>query len=761
MMESIFTFLFKYPPLLFQEGDFVLLSPWPLLVTAAVIAVVAAVGIWTYTRTPGRATLVEKGVMVGLRLAALGVLIFCLFQPSLVLTAVVPQRNFLGILVDDSRSMNLADASGKTRADWIRETLGDENNEMVKQLAEKFSLRFFSFSRETARINSVNDITFNGTGTDLSGALIRAREELSAVPLSALVVLSDGADNAGGSLPNALVPLQASSVPVMTVGLGDEELEPDIQVDRVELPRTVLKGTSLVVDAVLTGKGLRDETVSLIVEDESKILSTQDVELSDDGEPTVTRVRFTLNDVGPKQIRFRVAPQDGERVTQNNQRTAVVDVRAATEKILYFEGEPRFEVKFLRRAVADDENLQLVVLQRTAENKYLRLDVDHPEELQAGFPTTREELFQYRSLVLGSVEASYFTHDQLVMIADFVSQRGGGLLMLGGLNAFAEGGYGGTPLEDILPVILEPPAEDPRDAFTELRVIPTPAGLNHVATQITPGQVPSQEKWDSLPPLSTLNRVVSAKPGATILLTGLDATGGQRIVLAHHRYGRGKVLALPVQDTWLWQMHYDIPLEDMTHETFWRQLLRWLVDGVPEPVAVFAEREQVEPNEPVSLRVEVSDSAYSEVNDAQVTATVTDPQGNMQLVTLDWTLERDGEYAGTFRPSTAGFHDIRVDAMRGATQLGNGALHVQVGPSDTEFFDAAQRRPLLERIAEDTGGRYYTPDNVSSLPEDLTYTGAGVTLTEERELWDMPILFFTLMGLVGAEWFFRRKRGLI
>jgi uncharacterized membrane protein len=760
-MQSIFEFLFKYRPLLFREGDFTMLAPWPLLVTLGVVGAAAAVGIVTYTRTSGKATMVERGVMVALRLAALCVLLFCLFQPSLVLTSTVPQRNFVGILVDDSRSMNLADGSGKTRADWVRETLGDESNELLRQLSERFSLRFFSFSRETARINSVADVTFNGTGTDLPGALMRAREELSAVPLSGLVVMTDGADNVGGSLPNALVPLQAGSVPVFTVGLGDEELEPDIQVDRVELPRSVLKGTALVVDAVITGRGLREETVSLIVEDETKILSTQDVELSEDGEPTVARVRFTLSDVGPQQIRFRVEPQEGERVTQNNQRTAVVDVRAATEKILYFEGEPRFEVKFLRRAVADDENLQLVVLQRTAENKYLRLDIDHPEELQAGFPTTREELFQYRSLVLGSVEASFFTHDQLVMIADFVSQRGGGLLLLGGLNAFAEGGYAGTPLEDILPVVLEPPAEDPRDAFTELRVVPTPAGLNHVATQIVPGRVPTQEKWDSLPPLSTLNRIVTAKPGATVLLTGLDGSGGQRIVLAHHRYGRGKVLALPVQDTWLWQMHADVPLEDVTHETFWRQLLRWLVDGVPEPVAAFAEREQVEPNEPLQLRVEVADSAYREVNDAVVTATVTAPDGSMQLVSLDWTLERDGEYSGMFRPTVPGFHDVRVDARRDSTVLGTGVLHVQVGPSDTEFFDAAQRKPLLERIAEETGGRYYTPATVSSLPEDLRYTGAGVTLTEERELWDMPILFLLMMGLVGSEWYFRRKRGLI
>jgi hypothetical protein len=130
-------------------------------------------------------------------------------------------------------------------------------------------------------------------------------------------------------------------------------------------------------------------------------------------------------------------------------------------------------------------------------------------------------------------------------------------------------------------------------------------------------------------------------------------------------------------------------------------------------------------------------------------------------VNLEWTLERDGEYSGMFRPTVPGFHDVVVDARRDSLSLGTGVLHVQVGPSETEFFDAAQRSSLLQRIAEETGGRYYTPETVASLPEDLRYTGAGVTLTEERELWDMPILFLMMMGLVGSEWFFRRKRGMI
>ncbi len=131
-----------------------------------------------------------------------------------------------------------------------------------------------------------------------------------------------------------------------------------------------------------------------------------------------------------------------------------MDVRAGREKILYVEGEPRDEMAFIRRAVDADSNIQVVALQRTAENKFLRLGVDGPDELASGFPKTRAELFRYRAIILGSIEASFFTHDQLAMLADFVNVRGGGLLMLGGRDSFAEGGYAGTPLADVMPIVV-------------------------------------------------------------------------------------------------------------------------------------------------------------------------------------------------------------------------------------------------------------------------------------------------------------------
>jgi uncharacterized membrane protein len=533
----------------------------------------------------------------------------------------------------------------------------------------------------------------------------------------------------------------------------------------VEAPRVALKGTSLVVDVGVAQRGLSGRSVRLVVEDSGRVVASRDVELPGEGESASVRAHVTVAESGPRSFRFRIVPQPGEELTENNAQDVLVEVVDRREKVLYFEGEPRFELKFLRRAVSGDDNLQVVTLQRTAEDKYLRLDVDDAEELAAGFPRTREELFRYRGLVLGSVEASFFTSDQLRMVADFVSQRGGGLLMLGGRRSFAEGGYAPTPLADVLPVVLDagaaPAGADERPPCRELKVELTPSGVAHAAMQLGPSEVDSRKRWESLPPVSALNAVHRIKPGAVTLLAGHgEGSRDPQVVLAHQRYGRGKALAFTVQDSWQWQMHADVPLEDQSHEILWRQLLRWLVSQVPGPVTVTTPRDRYAPGESVLVTAEVNDDRYLKVNDARVAARVVTPSGDVRELPMEWTVERDGEYRASFRADEEGVYDVQVEARRGDAELGRDAVHVQAAELPVEYFGSEMRSSLLRRIAEETGGRFYTAETAASLPEDISYSGSGATVVERKELWDAPVLFFMAVALLGSEWALRKRWGL-
>jgi uncharacterized membrane protein len=764
-MDAAFRFFFKYPLLVFQQGDVVLGASRPTLVIVLAVAAVAAATLMTYRSIVSDGSPRDKGLLIGLRLALVAVLFFCLVRPVLVLKAAVPQQNFLGVLVDDSRSMLISDRDGQPRSQFVQRQLAGPQAALLNDLSKRFVLRFFRFSSSAGRMTSAADARYDGTSTKLGDALERARDELSGLPLAGLVMVTDGADTSDTSLDDALASLKARSIPVFPVGVGQEHFSRDVQISRVETPRVVLKGSSLVIDVVVSQTGYAGKTVPLNVEDGGRIVATEQVTLPPDGESLTARVRFTANEAGARMFRFRVPTQEGEEVTQNNTRDALLEVRDRVEKILYYEGEPRPEGKFIIDNVDDDKNLNLVWLLRTAENKYYRRNVSTPDEVVGGFPKTREELFAYRALVLGSVEAASFTPDQLRMIADFVNKRGGGLLMLGGRRSFAEGGWAGTPVGEVLPVVLDNDNGRKGAAyFSMLGVRPTRSGETSPVTQIAESEARSLERWNEMPEVSSVNPIHAVKPGATSLLQATDRQKQDQIVLAYQRYGRGKAVALPIQDSWLWRMDAKIPVEDTTFAVFWRRLLRWVVDGVPDAVNVTTNQDRVEPGEAVKITADVFDPAYVEVNDSQVIATVTSPSGKKTELPMEWTISRDGEYKASFVPDEQGVYDVKVDAARTtggqSKTVGSNNVHVRVSAGDAEYFDAAMRGSLLRRIADDTGGRFFTPANVAALPEAVTYTGRGVTVVEERDLWDMPIVLFALLGLLAAEWGFRRVRGL-
>ncbi|MGH9240518.1 MAG: hypothetical protein ACRD3G_20950, partial [Vicinamibacterales bacterium] len=543
MFDRIFEALFSYSPFVFQQGTFRFDLTTGSFAAAALVGVVAAGAVLTYQRVrvnDGRVR--DRVVLTTLRVLALAVVLFCLFRPTLVVRAAVNQQNVVAVLLDDSRSMQIPDQDGKARAEYLRAQFGPDGA-LQKSLTDKFLVRVFRFSSTAGRLGSFEEMQFNGAQTKLGPALTSVREELAGLPVAGVVLVSDGADTTDTAIGDALLGLKAEKLPVFTVGVGSERLPRDIQIDRVSTPRTVLKNASLLLDVIVRQTGYGGKTVTVDVEDEGQIVGSEKVELPADGSPATVRIRAKASQPGARLFRFRVAPQDGEVVRENNVRESIVSVRDETERILYFEGEPRWEFKFLNRAVTEDKNLLSVSLQRTADNKYMRLRGEE-DEIVGGFPKTREELFKYRGLIIGSVEAGLFTGDQLQMIADFVDRRGGGLLVLGGPRSLAEGGYGGTPVADALPLVIDPRTRASEPApLARLKVSPTRAGQTHAATQLLPTEAASIARWNELPQVTAVNAPLAPKPGATVLLNGTDESGRSRIVLASQPYGRGKAIA--------------------------------------------------------------------------------------------------------------------------------------------------------------------------------------------------------------------------
>jgi uncharacterized membrane protein len=754
----VWEFLFKYPADTFARGDVTLSGSGGLYLTLVFAAAAAIPTLLYYRRATTGMRAADRTVLSLTRTAAIALLVLALFQPLLTVTNTVSQRNIVAILLDDSVSMRIADQDGAPRAEFMRAAFHPQLGAVTKALSRRFEPRFFKFSGDTATLTAGDGMRFAGARTDLAQALDGVRDRIDAQSLAALVVVSDGAVTRATSLDEELSAYRAADVPITTIAVGQPRFARDIEVSAVHMPRSTLKDSSIIADIVITQRGFDNQAIKLMIEDDGKLIGIEEVTLSA-GQPERTiRTRFTANKAGVRRLRFHVTPTADEMLVENNARETILDVDDEPQRILYFEGEPRFELKFLRRAVAKDENLRVVSLVRTAENKYYRLGVDDPKELAEGFPDSAKELFAYRGLILGSVEAGHFSPGQLALIAAFVSRRGGGLLVLGGRHALTQGGYANTPVAELLPVVLDAGPVDP--ILAQVSVRPTPAGYGHPIGQLAAGGAHATP-WEQLPPLTVLHPLYRSKPGAATVLEGLAAELAEPVtVLAEQRFGRGRVLVLNVQNAWTWQMHQDIPLDDQSHETLWRQLLRSLVRSVPDAVTIHASSEHPSPNESVQITAQILDESFRPQNDASVQLIVHTPIGDRLELPMSWDARRDGVYRLELTPEHAGIYEMTVEARSGETRAA-GKMHLPVGMVTPDHYRAEMREGILKQIADDTGGRFYRADEVDALAAEIPLSKSGASVQERLPLWDMPAVFLLLIMLLGFEWLYRRWRGLV
>jgi uncharacterized membrane protein len=503
-------------------------------------------------------------------------------------------------------------------------------------------------------------------------------------------------------------------------------------------------------------RGYAGRRATLAVRDGPQLLSSREITLAADGQVQTENVLFNIGRAGAKALQFMVQPLQGESNRANNTLARLVNVDPRPRRILYFEGEPRWEYKFIRRAAEDDAMIQLVSMLRTTENKIYRQGVQTATELAGGFPSRPEDLFEYDGLIIGSVDAGYFTPTQQQLIRDFVDRRGGGVLFLGGRQSLADGVWEGSQVAPVLPVILP----ETRDTFHRdpATVSLTPAGLDSVITRLVDDSARNAERWKKLPYLMDYQDAGRPKPGATVLA---QMRGGQRDMplLITENYGRGRTAVLATGGTWRWQM--SLPLGDKSHDLFWQQLLRWLVSGTRGRVTASVPKVTLLDEGQLELTADVRDKDYHPAADARVTARVIGPSGSAAALELTPVPSVPGRFRAEWTASVPGLYVAEVSAQRGAEDIGSDALTFQRLDGIAESFHTARNVALLQELAASTGGRYVDPADLASLARDVPYSRAGVSVRHTKELWNMPAAFLLILALRAGEWMLRRKWGLV
>jgi uncharacterized membrane protein len=776
----MFEFFFKYPIPVFTKGKFILLGAWPSWLLALLVVVSTAGLAWLiWRRMPEAAPRIRNWrvwLIWGLEAAMVALLLTLLWEPAITVAELKSQQNIIAVLVDDSLSMGIGDAGADGKTTRFAAVTKVLNDGLLSGLQKKFQTRVYMLDGKLQWVQQpdwkegkldppagVVAIPGNTAGTrwkaveatHINAGLQQLAVDTSELPVGAVVLLSDGAENSGGIDIETIHALHNRRLPVHTIGFGKEKAAHDLELDDAVVATKAMADSRMTATVSFHQFGYAGQKATLDVKDGDKLLSSKVVTLDKDGVNQSETMFFNAGEAGVKSIGFALEPMAGEENTLNNAVTRLVDVSAEPKRILYVEGEPRWEFKFIRRAEAEDKGVQIVSMLRTTENKIYRQGIADPSELADGFPTKAEDLFKYQAIIIGSVEAQYFTPVQQEMLREFVDKRGGGLLFLGGRFSLGDGGWASSSLADVFPTFL--PNTKGTFKRENATVQLTPAGAESPITRILDDRAANVERWRKLPYLNDYQDPGAPKPGATVLAQML--AGRTMPLLVTQSYGRGKTAVLATSGTWRWQM--STALDDPSHDLFWQQLLRWLAADSPGQVVATMPQQTLMDEGHVKLTAVVRDKEFTPAADAKVSVHVIGPDGASEIVDMAPVPNTPGTYAMDWTAEKPGSYVAEVTANSGKGELGKDVVDFRREDGVAENFHTGQNRELLEKLSEETGGRYWEQGELEQLPKEISYSEAGISVRDTKELWDMPAVFLLLLGLMFADWLLRRKWGVV
>lgn len=774
---------------------------WP---AAILTLVAAALLVWTYRRSPrvGRA---ERIAFVAKLLGVL-ILALCLIEPLWSGRRAESGANLFLVVADNSAGMTVRDpGTEQSRGEILRDALDVTKGDWLATLAETFQLRRYLFDSRLRRTSDFSDLTFEGTSSAIGTALQTIAERYRDRPVAGVLLLTDG--NATDAIESNWAS-GATMPPIYPVPIGTDQASRDLSLSNVSVSQTAFEDAPVIVQADVEAAGFGGRRVAVdLIDGSGALIERQQWNVGGRNEKQAFRFRLRPNRAGVLFYRVRVAEvvenesaagpgSASEATLANNARTVVVDRGEGPYRILYVSGRPNWEYKFLQRALREDEQVQMVGLIRVArrEPKYdwrgrtgeqsnplyrgfdnqdreqtepydqpvlVRLNTRDGAELQEGFPKTRESLFGYHAVILDDIEAAFFTQDQMDLLRRFVTERGGGFLMLGGKDSFRQGNYDRTPIGSLLPVYLD---RAPAGATSSaIRMALTRDGWLEPWVRLRDNEPDEQERLAKMTDFRVLNRVASTKAGARTLATiGGDEEEALPALIVQ-RMGNGRTAALTVGDIWRWGLQDAETREDM--DKFWRQAMRWLVADVPERISLRV-ADGVDPAADVKpLQVRVRGEDFEPMDNVSVAIEVDPPQGQTLYLTATPAAGESGLFESTYVPRLSGGYLARavVTDANGA-EIGHAEAGWATDLEAREFRSIKVNRPWMEQIARRTGGRVVELDALPDFARDLPNRKAPVTTVWVRPLWDLPGIlpatFLLVLLCVLVEWALRRWKGM-
>ncbi|MEX0641163.1 MAG: glutamine amidotransferase [Pirellulales bacterium] len=762
---------------------------WLALALAAVSAAALA---WGYWRAPASSPL--RLLAAALKAVAIGGLALCLVEPLFSGTRARPGANMFAVVADNSESMTIYDlAASDSRGQDLQKLLKLESS-WHQRLGTDFDTRRFVFDSNLRAVDDFATLPLDGARSSLTATLNSLARRFRGLPLAGVLLLTDG------NSTDALDVSWSDLPPVYPVVIGADDAPPDVSVTGVSVSQTNFESAPVTVRADIEGSGFSGQKIVAKLLDESgKEIESQTVRLPSGDESTSVRFQLRPDSDGVSFYHVHVAAegmtklQAAEATVANNERLVVVDRGGGPYRVLYVCGRPNWEFKFLRRALSEDDQLELVGIIRIAKREpkftfrsrvgestnplfrgfehpdeeaaerydqpvLVRLGTKDENELRDGFPKTADELYQYDAVILDDVESQFFSQDQLMLIGNFVSRRGGGLLMLGGPDSLVAGHYARTPVGDLLPAYVERSALAP--AGHEYRLTLTREGWLQPWVRVRNTEPEERARLAEMNTFSAVSKVGNIKPAATVLAEVVDNRGKKYPALVAQRFGNGRSAALTIADLWRWGLRRPRDKESDLEKS-WRQTVRWLVADVPRRVEVAVEPQADSDAAAVAVRVRVRDAEYLPLDNAQVAIEVATPDGKRIALEAEPDENEPGAYVARHVPRQPGAYRavVQVNAPDGSP-IGERNAGWAAQPEVEEFTRLKPNRALLAEIAAKTGGEVVNSDELDRFVAGLPTRKAPITEPWIRPAWHHPLFYLAIIACLVGEWGLRRWKGL-
>lgn len=740
----------------------------PLLIAGAGVAMVLVA--LFYARAYSHLKPGQWSQLYSLRMFAVLVVLLLLFRPVLSYQREITERRSIVFLVDSSASMSISDAKeGGTRF----ETAVDRVQAWWPKLKKEFDLQVLTFA-DTAQTLGVEPgqgapswggLKADGQATSVSRALAAAAKVGPANRIEAVFLLSDGLHNSAGH------PAEAASrlgVPVYAIGVGnslrDQTTNRDIRLTDVNCPDQMAVENRAQVKAFVEAVGFGGRVVEVELREDERRIATQSLVLDATEGAQEVVFEFTPTVKGIHTYTTRIEPMPDEKIPQNNQRTATALVIDSRMRVLYVEGTLRAEYGALvGRFLTKDPNVEFCALVQTRPNVFMQRSNIEGLDLK-NIPEDPEVLKTFKVFLLGDLDASFYQGRRLERIRDRVKE-GAGLLMMGGYHSLGPGGFGGTPLEEILPVkVGDREVGQITDPFPPTL---TPDGRTHPIfaniRQFFPS-LDAEPETPGLPPLEGATRVAALKPGAVVLATHPvePFERGLMPVLAVQTVGQGRSAVFTGDTTRNWQQALRTLDRDSPFLRFWGQTVRWLAGRSDEfqtqtGIAATADKTYYEPEATVGLSALVRGKEGEAAENAKVIATIRGPDKKPVQLDLAPVAGPAGNYRGQFEPTASGRYEAVVTAEWAGGKLTAEPLAFDVGRPSLEFDRLDLDEKSLQQIAERSRGRYAHITTADRLVEGMERREEKRRVEYEVPLAYGPLWWPLFVAALSFEWLLRKK----